>query len=262
MQEMAVDLFLKIVLAAFIFYVGWKITGLLRGLIVSALTRRKLDPLLVSFTGNVAYIALLLCVTIAALSQLGVQTTSFIAMIGAAGLAIGLALQSSLANFAAGMMIILFRPFKVGDYIEAAGVAGIVEGIQIFSTQLRSGDNKAIIIPNASITSGNITNFSAKPERRVDLVFGISYEDDIKKAKQVLREILDREQRILREPAPVIAVSELADSCVNITVRPWVRTEDYWDVYWALTETVKLRFDAEGISIPYPQRHIYMHQVS
>jgi small conductance mechanosensitive channel len=196
-------------------------------------------------------------VIIAALSQVGIQTSSLIAVIGAAGLAIGLALQSSLSNFAAGVMIIAFRPFKVGDVIETAGIVGTVEGIQIFHTLLVTGDNKLVIIPNSSITSGNITNYSAKGIRRVDMTFGISYQDDISAAKAVLSEIIAADARILAEPAPVIAVAALADSSVNLIVRPWVRVDDYWPVYWDVTEAVKLQFDQKRITIPYPQRVVH-----
>ena len=262
MKTFVISLSMKFIIAAIILYAGWKIAKFLRDMIVSVLARKNIDAMLVSFTGNVAYIAMLLIVIVAALGQLGVQTTSIIAMIGAAGLAIGLALQSSLANFAAGMMIVFFRPFKVGDYIEAGGTSGIVEGIQIFSTQLRSADNKAIIVPNSSIMGGNIINYSTKNERRVDLVFSISYDEDIRKVKDILKELLDKDERILKDPESVIAVSELADYSVNIVVRPWVRTDDYWDVYWGLMEAVKLRFDEEGISIPYPQRDVYVHQTA
>ena len=221
---------------------------------------RGVDPMLGSFLRSVAHILVIVFVIIAALSQLGIQTSSLVAVVGAAGLAVGLALQSSLSNFAAGVMIIVFRPFKVGDYIEAAGVGGNVEEIQIFSTQLSTGDNKTVIVPNSSITGGTITNYSAKGTRRVDLVFGISYRDDIGKARRILREILDREPRVLKEPEPVIAVSELAESKVNFIVRPWVKTEDYWEVYWAVTETVKLKFDEAGITIPLPQREMHVYQ--
>ena len=262
MKELAADLLVNIIFAAIILYAGLKIAKLLRDMIVTLLARKNVDAMLVSFSGNIVYVAMLLFVVIAALSQLGVQTTSIIAMVGAAGLAIGLSLQNSLSNVAAGMMIIFFRPFKVGDYIEAAGVSGTVEGIQIFSTQMRSADNKAIIVPNASITSGNIVNYSAKGERRVDLVFAISYDDDIIKAKRIMKELLDRDERILKDPEPVIAVSELADYSVKLVVRPWVRTDDYWIVYSSLMEAVKLRFDEEGIKIPYPQRDVYVHQTT
>ena len=262
MKDLASDLFINIIVAVIIFTVGWWIARQLRGLITRIMERKNVDPMLVSFTGNVAYIALVLFVIIAALGQLGIQTTSFIAVIGAAGLAIGLSLQASLSNFASGVMIIFFRPFKVGDFIEAAGVSGIVEGIQIFSTQMRTGDNKAIIVPNSSITGSNITNYSAKEERRVDLLFGIGYESDLRHAKQILQEIVTGDERILNDPAPVIAVSELADSSVNIIVRPWVRTEDYWNVYWDMIEAVKLRFDEENITIPFPQRDVHLYQAA
>lgn len=216
--------------------------------------------MLISFTSSIVYITLVAFVVIAAFGQLGIQTTSFIAIIGAAGLAIGLSLQASLSNFASGVIIIFFKPFKVGDFVEAGGVNGVVEGIKIFSTQLRTGNNKAIIVPNANITGGNIVNYSAKDERRVDLIFGIGYDDNIKLAKKILTDIVKKEKRILQDPEPVIAVSELADSSVNFVVRPWVKTEDYWGVYFDLTEAVKLTFDKKGISIPYPQQDIHMHQ--
>jgi len=206
------------------------------------------------------YIALLVFVVLAALGQLGIQTTSFIAVIGAAGLAIGLALQGSLANFAAGFLMIIFRPFKVGDYIEGAGVAGTVETIQIFTTQLQTPDNKTVIIPNAGLTAGNITNYSAKGTRRVDLVFGIGYGDDIDKARTIMEDILAKDERILKDPAPKIAVVELADSSVNFVVRPWVKSENYWDVYFDTTENIKKSFDAQGISIPFPQRDVHMYE--
>jgi small conductance mechanosensitive channel len=261
MKELASGLVINFIVALVILTVGWWIARQLRVLVVKVMEKKNVDPMLVSFTSNIAYIALALFVIIAALGQLGIQTTSFIAIIGAAGLAIGLSLQASLSNFAAGVMIIFFRPFKVGDFIEAAGVSGIIEGIQIFATQMRTGDNKSIIIPNSSITGSNIINYSAKEQRRVDLVFGIGYNDDLKKAKQVLQDIVNNDERILKDPEPVIAVSGLGDSSVNFVVRPWVNTVDYWDVYWDLTEAVKLRFDAEGISIPYPQRDVYILQI-
>ena len=262
MKELASGLFINIIVAVIIFTAGWWIAKQLRGLITGIMQKKNVEPMLISFTSNVAYIALVLFVIIAALGQLGIQTTSFIAVIGAAGLAIGLSLQASLSNFASGVMIIFFRPFKVGDFIEAAGVSGIVEGIQIFSTQMRTGDNKAIIVPNSGITASNITNYSAKEQRRVDLVFGIGYESDLRRAKQLLQEIVNGDDRVLKDPAPVIAVSELADSSVNIIVRPWVKTEDYWNVYWDLVEAVKLRFDEENITIPFPQRDVHLYQAA
>ena len=205
------------------------------------------------------YAALLAFVIIAALGQLGIQTTSFIAILGAAGLAVGLALQGSLANFAAGVLMIIFRPFKQGDFIEGAGVSGVIEEVHIFNTVMRTGDNKTIIIPNGSLMNGNIINYSTKPTRRLDLVIGIGYDDDIKKAKQVLEDLMASEERILKDPAPTIGLLELADSSVNFAVRPWVNSADYWGVHFNLLERIKLRFDDEGISIPYPQRDIHLH---
>lgn len=261
MSESITSLVINIAVAIAILVGGIWIAKRIKGYISSTMQKREVDALLASFTSNIAYVAMVAFVIIAALGQLGIQTTSFVAIIGAAGLAIGLSLQGSLANFASGVMIIAFRPFKVGDFIEAGGVAGVVEGIQIFSTQMRTGDNKAVIIPNSNITGGNITNYSAKDTRRVDLVFGIGYDDDIKKAKDILIELADSDERILKDPETVVAVSELADSSVNFVVRPWVKTADYWAVYFDLTEAVKLRFDKEGISIPYPQQDVHMHTV-
>jgi small conductance mechanosensitive channel len=196
--------------------------------------------------------------------MLGIQTTSFIAVLGAAGLAVGLALQGSLSNFAAGVLMIIFRPFKVGDFIEAAGVAGTVEEIQIFTTQLATPDNKTIIIPNGKLTADNIVNYSTKGTRRADMVFGIGYEDDIDKARDIITEILSNDERVLKDPPLQVAVSELADSSVNFVTRAWVNAGDYWGVVFAATETVKKRFDAEGISIPFPQRdvHVYEHKTA
>jgi len=249
-------------IAVVILVVGIWLAGRLKAMVRKFMEKRSIDAMLASFLSSIAHIIIVAFVIIAALGQLGVQTTSLIAIIGAAGLAIGLALQDSLSNFASGVMIIALRPFKVGDFVEAGGVSGIVEGIQIFSTQMRTGDNKTIIIPNSTITGATITNYSTKDTRRVDLVFGIGYEDDLKKAKSLLLEIVANDERVLKDPAPVIAVAELADSSVNFVVRPWVNSTDYWDVYWDLTETVKLRFDKEGISIPFPQQDVHMHQAA
>ena len=242
--------------------IGWLVAKFLRGVFRRVLDKANVEKTLISFLTNVFYMALLTLVVITALGKLGVPTGSFIAVIGAAGLAIGFALQGSLGNFAAGVMLIIFRPFKVGDYIEAAGTSGTVEGIQVFASTLRTPDNKTITIPNSAITAGNITNYSTKPMRRVDLIFGISYGDDIKKAKGILDGILTKDHRVLEDPEPTIAVAELADSSVNIVVRPWVKTEDYWGVFFDITEAVKLEFDAQGISIPYPQQDVHMHQAA
>jgi small conductance mechanosensitive channel len=197
-------------------------------------------------------------VIMAALEKLGVETTSFAAIIAAAGLAIGLSLQGTLGNFASGIMLIMFRPFKVGDFVEAGGVAGVVEEIQIFSTKMKSGDNKEIIVPNGQIVGSTITNYSAKETRRIDLVIGVGYDDDLKKVRSVLEDILGKEARVLPDPAPTIGLLELGDSSVNFAVRPWVKTGDYWPTLFDLQEAIKIRFDHEGISIPYPQRDVHL----
>jgi small conductance mechanosensitive channel len=254
---------IKVIAAFVIFVVGrWVVKGI-TNFIKRIMDKRDVDKTLTSFVGNLSYVALLIFVIIAALNQLGIQTASFIAVIGAAGLAIGLALQGSLSNFAAGVLMIIFKPFKVNDYIEGGGVAGIVEEIQIFTTMLKSPDNKSIIVPNSRIMGDVITNFTTKGTRRVDLVFGISYGDDIDKARQVIREIIDQDQRVLKDPAPMVVVSELADNSVNLTARAWTSVSDYWGFFFDTTEMVKKRFDAEGITIPFPQRdvHVYEHRV-
>ena len=260
LQELLAFYGLNIVAAILIFVVGRWIARALRNMIKRMMTKGNVDEILVSFVGNLTYIALFAFVIIAALNQLGIQTTSFIAIIGAAGLAIGLALQGSLANFAAGVLMIIFRPFQVGDYIEGAGVAGAVEKVQIFTTQLKTPDNKTIIIPNAKIMGDNITNYSAKDTRRVDMVIGVGYGDDLKKVREILEDILAKDHRILKDPAPTIGVLELGDNSVNFAVRPWVKRDDYWGAYFDVTETVKRRFDEEGISIPYPQRDVHLYE--
>ena len=201
-------------------------------------------------------------IIIAAIGQLGIQTTSLIAVMGAAGLAVGLALQGSLSNFAAGVLIVIFRPYRVGDFVEAAGISGSVEQVQILTTILKTPDNKRIIVPNAQIMDSIITNYSANDTRRVDLVVGVSYDDDLDKVRNTLRSLIDADDRILKDPECLIAVSELADSSVNFNVRPWVNAADYWGVYFGLTEAIKKRFDQEGISFPFPQQDVHMHTVT
>jgi small conductance mechanosensitive channel len=225
--------------------------------------KAKVDAVLVTFTVNMAYAAVMVFVVLAALGQLGVQTTSFIAVLGAAGLAVGLALQGSLSNFAAGVMIIIFRPFKIDDYIEGGGVSGVVKAIHIFTTTLTTPDNKRVIVPNSKMMGDNIVNYSAEGTRRVDLTASISYGDSIDKAKAALMDLLAKDPRVLKDPAPFIGVSAMAESSVDFAVRPWVKVEDYWDVFFALNEAIKKRFDAEGLSIPFPQRdvHLYKHDV-
>jgi len=217
------------------------------------------DETLVSFLVSVSYVAIMAFVIIAALGKLGMQTASFVAMIGAAGLAIGLALQGALTNFASGVLMIIFKPIKVGDFIDAAGAMGVVDEIGIFTTILKSLDNKVIIVPNGKLTKDNIINFTTENQRRIDIVAGVSYNDDLDKVRKVLESILSEDDRILKDPAPTIGVLELADSSVNFAVRPWVNTPDYWDVFFALQEKIKKRFDAENISIPFPQQDVHIH---
>lgn len=251
---------LRVIAALAIFMVGRWVAKAVRKLVERLMTKSDIDPTLVSFVSNLVYIALLVFIVIAALGQVGIQTTSFIAVLGAAGLAVGLALQGALANFAAGFLLIVFRPFKVGDVIEGAGVIGVVEAIEIFTTQIKTADNKTVIIPNAKLTGDNIVNWTVKGTRRVDMVFGIGYGDDIDKARSLIADILAQESRILPDPAPLVAVSELADSSVNLVVRPWVQVADYWGVYFDLIEKVKKAFDANGVSIPFPQRDVHLYQ--
>jgi small conductance mechanosensitive channel len=253
---------IKVLAALAIFIFGRWVASGFRNVIKRLMNKRKVDATLIGFIGNLTYVALLVFFIIAALGQLGIQTTSFIAVLGAAGLAVGLALQGSLSNFAAGFLMIIFKPFKVGDFVEMAGTAGTIEEIQIFTTILKTPDNKTVIIPNAKITGDNIVNWTTKGTRRVDMVFGIGYDDDIDKAKRIMQEVLDKDERILKDPAPQIAMLEHADSSVNFVVRPWAKVEDYWGVYFNATENIKKQFDAQGISIPYPQRdvHLYEHK--
>jgi len=253
---------LSLALALAIFVIGRWVASMLAKVMKSLMTRAKVDDILVEFITGIAKAGMVLFVIIAALTQLGVDTTSLVALIGAAGIAIGLALKDSLQNFASGVMLIMFRPFKAGDFVEAGGVMGIVERITVFSTTMRTPDNKEVIVPNGAIYGGTITNFSARPTRRVDMVFGIGYDSDLLKAKTILEEMVNEDERVLKDPKPLIAVGELADSSVNILVRPWVNSADYWDLYWDMQERVKLRFDKEGISIPYPQMDVHVNSAS
>jgi small conductance mechanosensitive channel len=259
-KTQGLDLAINIALAIVIFYVGKMIVGVIVRGIRKVMQQREVDETLESFVCNFVRIALMVVVVVAAIGQVGIQTTSFIAIFGAAGLAVGLALQGSLSNFAAGVLIVLFRPYKVGDFIEAAGIAGVVEQVQILTTVLRTGDNKQIIVPNGQIMDSIITNYSAKETRRVDMVVGVSYDDDLDKVHKTLKELIDAEERILDDPEPTIAVSELGDSSVNFVVRPWVQTADYWGVKFDLTEAIKKRFDQEGISFPFPQQDVHLYK--
>ncbi len=249
---------LNVVFAILIFIIGRIVAGVLRNLISKIMQKRKVDETLVSFVSSLSYVVMMAFVIVAALDKLGIKTTSFIAILGAAGLAVGLALQGSLANFASGVLMIIFKPFKCGDFIEGGGISGIVEGISIFTTEMRTGDNKKIIVPNGKIMADNIVNYSAKETRRIDLVVGVSYSDDLNKVKSVLEGLLASDDRILKDPAPTIGVSELADSSVNFVVRPWVKSADYWTVLFDTNKSIKEKFDAEGISIPFPQQDVHL----
>ena len=249
---------INIFFAIVIFVAGRLLASFLVGVVRKLLTNSNVDTILVNFICSIVGWALLLFVIIAALKQLGVDTTSLIALLGAAGLAVGLSLKDSLQNFAAGVMLITFRPFKKGDFVDAGGTSGSVDKIAIFCTTFQTPDNRKVIVPNKAIYSGVITNYSAMDTRRIDMVFGIGYDDDIKKAKEIIENILKADGRVHSLPAPVVAVDELADSSVNFVVRPWVNTSDYWTVKWELTEKIKIAFDENGISIPFPQMDVHL----
>ncbi|MGB3212868.1 MAG: mechanosensitive ion channel domain-containing protein [Desulforhopalus sp.] len=260
MQPMLISYGLKISAALLIFLVGKWFSRKLTNVMVRLLQVRRIDMTLIGFLEGIVYYALFVTVVLAAAGQLGIKTTSFLAILGAASLAVGLALKDSLANFSSGVILILFRPFQVGDWVTVGGETGKVEQISVFSTILNTGDNQRKIIPNGTISNSTITNINANPTRRIELIIGIGYDDDIRKAKGTLEEILATESRILPEPAPLVAVSALAESSVNLVVRPWVATENYWDVYFSLTEKIKLTFDEREISFPYPQRDVHLFQ--
>lgn len=258
--EFAIIYGVRIVAAIVIFVVGKWVAKVISNVIEKIMTKAKVEKTLTSFVGHIIYVGLMGFVVIASLNKLGVETTSFVVIIGAAGLAVGLALQGSLSNFAAGVLLIIFKPFKVGDFIEAGGSMGTVSEVQIFNTVLNAPDNRRVIVPNAHVTGGSITNFSAIKNRRVDMVFGISYGDNMKKAKEILLEVVNSNPKVLKEPAPVIAVSELGDSSVNIVCRPWVLPDDYWAVYFDVLEKGKESLENGGITIPFPQRDIHVYE--
>jgi small conductance mechanosensitive channel len=252
----------KIIFALLVFLIGRLIAKLLVKGLEKVMVKGKVDQMLVSFLSNIAYTALLAVIVLAALEQLGVNTTSALAILGAAGLAVGLALKDSLASFAAGVMLIVFRPFKLGDFVEAGGVSGVVEEIRVFHTMLKTGDNREITMPNAQVYGGTITNYSARETRRIDLVIGIGYGDDIKKARDLISQVIEADKTVLTDPAPTIMLLELGASSVDFAVRPWVKSGDYWTTRAALLEAIKTTFDKEGISIPYPQQDIHLFQES
>ena len=250
----------KLVLAIITLIVGfWIIKKVVAG---ADKTFSSKDPTLGKFASSLISVLLKAVLLIAVASMVGIETTSFVAILGAAGLAVGLALQGSLANFAGGVLILMFKPFKVGDVIEAQGFIATVKEIQIFNTILKTADNRIVIIPNGALSNGSMVNINQESTRRVDFVFGIGYEDDIDKAKTILNTLADNDPRVLKDPAKLVVLSELADSSVNFTVRLWVNTADYWGVYFDMQEAVKKSFDQQGISIPYPQQDVHMHQVA
>lgn len=262
LKTTGVDFGINVLIALVIFYVGRIVARMLQKGIRRLMQAREVDKILETFVANLSYWAIMIFVIIAAINQIGVQTTSLIAVMGAAGLAVGLALQGSLSNFAAGVLIVIFRPYRVGDWVEAAGISGSVEQVQILTTILKTGDNKQIIVPNSQIMSSIITNYSANDTRRVDMLIGVSYDDDIDKVRTTIQALADADSRILKDPACTITVAALADSSVNFNVRPWVKTSDYWAVMFDLTEAIKKRFDEEGISFPFPQQDVHLYNKS
>lgn len=259
--EQGTDIGLKILAAAAIFIIGRWIARIVTRMVRTGLRRTGMEVTLEKFLCDMLGALLTVVVLIAAIGALGVQTTSLLAVLGAAGLAVGLALQGSLSNFAAGVLIVAFRPYKVDDVIEAGGITGTVKAVQIFTTIINTVDNKKVIVPNSQIMNGTIINYSANDKRRIDMIIGCGYQNDLDKVRNVLNEIMQSDPRILKDPAPAIAVTALGENSVNFVVRPWVQTADYWDVYFYVHEQVKKHFDAAGISIPFPQRdvHVYQH---
>jgi small conductance mechanosensitive channel len=261
-QSMGMEFGLRIVAAIAILILGKWVVSIIKKITIKAMKRHQVDQTLRGFIGALIHISLQVFVIIAALGALNVKTASLVAVLGAAGLAVGLALQGSLANFAAGVLLIIFKPFTVDDVVDAGGAMGTVREIGILNTHIDTLDNKMTIVPNAKIMSDNIVNYTANDTRRVDIVAGISYGDDIDKAREVIQSVLNEVPGILNAPAPDILVAEMADSSVNFNVRPWCTPADYWNVYFGVTEGIKKAFDREGISIPFPQRdvHIYEHK--
>lgn len=254
------DMGLQVIFALIILFVGLWAAKKIKAILVNIMTKKEIDPTLVGFLANLAYAAIIVFVVIAAISKLGVNTTSFAAVVAAAGLAIGLALQGSLSNFASGVLIIIFKPFKAGDFIVAGGETGVVVEVGMLATEMKTGDNIKIILPNSAAMGGAIKNFSAHPTRRVDMTIGVGYGDNLSKAKEVIEEVIAADERVLKDPAPVVAVANLGDSSVDFVVRPWVNAADYWGFKFDFTKAIKERLDEEGISIPFPQRDIHVFQ--
>lgn len=250
----------RLILAIVVLIVGFWLIKKVTGLLEAAMDKKNVEVTLRRFLGNLTGVLLKALLLISVASMVGIQTTSFIAIVGAAGLAVGLALQGSLSNFAGGVLLLLFKPYRVGDFIEIQGYSGTVHTIQMFTTVLKTVDNKTVIIPNGPVANGSIVNYSLEATRRVDMVFGVSYDDDVDKVKGVLKKLIEAESRVLKEPQSVIVLAELADSSVNFKVRLWVALDDYWPVFFDFNEAVKKAFDNEDITIPYPQRDVYLHQ--
>lgn len=261
-EELVLQYFVNVASALVIIIVGFIVAGIIASSIEKLMNKRKVDKTISSFTGSMVKYLLIAFVIIAALSRVGVQTASFVAVLGAAGLAIGLALQGSLSNFAAGVLIVGFRPFRAGDYVEMAGTAGTVKSVQILTTTLTTPDNKEVIVPNSSVFSGSITNYSRHEKRRLDLIIGVSYKADLAQTKAVIKAVLDNEPRILKDEPITLGVLELANSSVNLAVRPWVQTSDYWPVRYDLLEAIKNALDEAGIEIPFPQMDVHIDRNS
>ncbi|KLV06806.1 mechanosensitive ion channel protein [Photobacterium aquae] len=260
-HDLLIQYAVNIVAALLILFIGNIVTKAVANGVARMLRKKEMDEAVVEFLHSLVRYLLFVIVLIAALSRVGVQTASVVAVIGAAGLAVGLALQGSLSNFAAGVLIVAFRPFKSGDFVEVGGVAGLVEAIQVFSTILKTTDNKMVVVPNSAVIGGPITNYSRHATRRIDFVIGVSYKADLKKTKAVLERVVSADERVLKDPAPTVGVVALADSSVNFVVRPWVNTADYWDVYFDLLQAIKEELDQEGIEIPFPQMDVHLNKI-
>lgn len=261
-SDLLIQCGVNVISAILILFIGNLVVKGVAGSVANVLKKKEMDKAVVDFIHGLVRYTLFIIVLIAALSRIGVQTASVVAVIGAAGLAVGLALQGSLSNFAAGVLIVAFRPFKSGDYVEIGGVAGSVDSIQIFQTVLKSPDNKMVVVPNSAVIGGAITNYSRHETRRVDMVIGVSYKSDLQKTKRVLRETLEKDPRILKDPDMTIGVLTLADSSINFVVRPWCKTSDYWAVYFDSMQAIKEALDANGIEIPFPQMDVHLNKIN
>ncbi len=261
-SDLLIQYGVNVISAILILFIGNLVVKGVAGSVANVLKKKEMDKAVVDFIHGLVRYTLFIIVLIAALSRIGVQTASVVAVIGAAGLAVGLALQGSLSNFAAGVLIVAFRPFKSGDYVEIGGVASSVDSIQIFQTVLKSPDNKMVVVPNSAVIGGAITNYSRHETRRVDMVIGVSYKSDLQKTKRVLRETLEKDPRILKDPDMTIGVLTLADSSINFVVRPWCKTSDYWAVYFDSMQAIKEALDANGIEIPFPQMDVHLNKIN